>query len=58
MMCDLPHPLNTIVLDFADDIAFMVTETTLEKARENKQCYQNLGDLGKELGPPNKPREI
>ena len=32
MMCDLPHPEDTDVLDFADDIAFSVTAATIEEA--------------------------
>ena len=34
MMCDLPHPLHTIVLDFADDIAFIITAETIEIVTE------------------------
>ena len=32
MMCDLPHPENVTVLDFADDIAFLVTAATIDLA--------------------------
>ena len=32
MSCDLPHPEDTDELDFADDIAFIVTAATIEEA--------------------------
>ena len=32
MMCDLPHPENVTVLDFADDIAFFVTTASIDLA--------------------------